>query len=128
MPLAVGFCVKEVQDALSAPVNGRCVSIVVRDGGQVGIGFEDGDVEVGDQAACAGRPSPWRSAYRETDDLTFRVLMQGRRCGRSPAGTRVPMTPVVRVGFIQNGIDEVERYDLRQLAQMAGHVTGPRPR
>nr|BBJ47759.1 hypothetical protein SAVMC3_03880 [Streptomyces avermitilis] len=54
VPLAVGFCVKEVQDALSAPVGGRCVSIVVRDGGQVGIGFEDGDVKVGDQAAFVG--------------------------------------------------------------------------
>lgn len=51
VPVAVGFRFEDVQDALPAAVVRRGVAVVVRGGGQVGLGCKDGDGQAGDGAA-----------------------------------------------------------------------------
>ncbi|MCM2393044.1 hypothetical protein [Streptomyces albipurpureus] len=80
VPVAVWDSVKEVQDALSASVGGWCVPLVVGDGGQVGLGFKDGDVKTGDREAGVGTAV----------DLAFGVPGDRRTClSGADAGTPV---------------------------------------
>ena len=52
--MAVWVGVQEFQDALPSSLCLRGVPVFVANGGQVRFGFQDGDVEAGDQEAGVG--------------------------------------------------------------------------